>query len=78
MIPQTLLLTLLFNIAYRYFDQDLFNRIQTLVIELMDETIPGDQKREKVRAAIKVEFTDISTIVIDTIIQIVLLKNTNK
>lgn len=78
MIPQAILLTLLFNIAYRYFDNDLFSRIQVLVLALMDENIPGDQKREKVRAAIKVEFVDISTIIIDTIIQLVLLKHTNK
>jgi hypothetical protein len=74
MIPQALLLTLLYSIAIRYFDRDLFSRIEALVLDLKDEDIPGDEKREIVRKAIKAEFVDLKNITIDSIIQIVLLK----
>ena len=77
MIPQTLLITLMYTMALRYFDKDLFIRVEALVKNLMNKDIPGDQKRQMVRDAIKVEFTDIKNITIDSIIQIVLMKTTS-
>lgn len=72
---KVILAALLYKIARQYFDKDLFDRVELLVTQLMNDKIPGDEKREIVRAAVKAEWVDISHIIVDTIIQIVLLKN---
>jgi hypothetical protein len=74
MIPQALLITLIYSMAIRYFGKDLFMRVEALVKSLTDEDIPGDQKRQIVRDAIKAEFVNIKNITIDTIIQVVLMR----
>lgn len=71
---KTILLGLLYSIARQYFDKDLFERVQILVTQLMDRELAGDVKRNIVREAIKKEWYDVSTITVDTIIQMVLLK----
>lgn len=71
---KSILLSLLYSIARKYFDKDLFERVRALVVSLLSEDIPGDEKRELVRKAIKGEWKDVSTIVVDTIIQLVLLR----
>jgi hypothetical protein len=73
---KSLLLSLLYRIARQYFDKDLFNRVEKLVLQLMADDMPGDAKREVVRKAIKAEWVDIKTITIDTVIQVALLKAT--
>jgi lipopolysaccharide biosynthesis regulator YciM len=74
MMVKSLLLALLYRIARQYFDKDLFDRIEKLVIRLMDQSISGDAKREIVRKAVWAEWNDIKAITIDTVIQVVLLK----
>jgi lipopolysaccharide biosynthesis regulator YciM len=74
MMVKSLLLALLYRIARQYFDKDLFDRIEKLVIQLMDQSMSGDTKREVVRKAIWAEWSDIKAITIDTVIQVVLLK----
>ena len=76
-MAKSLLLALLYRIARQYFDKDLFNRVEKLVLQLIDSSMSGDTKREIVRKAIKAEWIDIKTITIDTVIQVVLLKATS-
>jgi hypothetical protein len=76
-MAKSLLLILLYRIARQYFDKDLFNRVERLVSQLTTTDMPGDDKREIVRKAIRVEWADIKTITIDTVIQVVLLKATS-
>lgn len=57
-----------------YVGGEVFDRVRVLVFSLMNLDISGDEKRQKVREAAKKEFDNISTMMIDTIIQIVLLK----
>jgi hypothetical protein len=75
-MAKSLLLSLLYRIARQYFDKDLFNRVEKLVLQLMSDDMPGDAKREVVRKAIRAEWVDIKTITIDTVTQVVLLKAT--
>jgi len=75
-MAKSLLLALLYQIARQYFDKDLFNRVEKLVLQLMADDMPGDAKREVVRKAIRAEWVDIKTITIDTVTQVVLLKAT--
>lgn len=73
-MAKALLLKLLYQIARQYFDKDLFARVEKLVTDLMDKDMPGDAKREAVRKAVLAEWNDIKTITVDTIIQVVLIK----
>jgi len=75
-MAKSLLLALLYQIARQYFDKDLFNRVEKLVLQLMADDMPGDAKREVVRKAIRAEWVDIKTITIDTVTQVVLLRAT--
>lgn len=73
-IPKVVLLSLLYSVATQYFDKELFKRIRILTLDLNNQNLTGEEKRYIVREAIKKEFKDVSTITIDAIIQIVLLK----
>lgn len=77
-MTKTLLLNILYRIARQYFDKDLFDRIRALVVALMSADLTGDEKRAEVRKAIFAEWKDVKTIVIDTIIQVILIKESTK
>ena len=55
-------------------DSGVFDRVRDLVINLINEDIPGDDKKDLVRKAIKKEYNEFSTVLIDTAIQVSLLK----
>jgi len=71
---KALLISMLYSIARRLFDDGLFARTQSMVLQLLNEDIPGDEKREQVRAYVRLEFARARSLLIDSIIQVVLLK----
>lgn len=52
----------------------ILKRVYELVIELMESDMTGDEKKEHVRNIIKDEFKNVPTFLIDTMIQVVLVK----
>ena len=70
----TTLYQLLRTIVTRYVDKDLFGRVSGLVLVMKDKTISGDDKRQAVHDAVRAEWDDISSIVVNAIIEITLLK----
>ena len=73
---QALLLNTIYTVARRYFDSGLFDRIEKLVVDLLNQDKSGEEKRQEVRTTVLGEWTTVSGIIVDTIIQIVLLKKT--
>lgn len=71
---KSILLGILYSVARQYFDKDLFGRVEETVVSLMSSNLSGDRKRQIVRDEIREEWNDVSTIAVDTIIQVVLLK----
>jgi hypothetical protein len=65
---------LLRTIVSRYVDQDLFDRVRDLVLQLTDATLSGEDKRAAVHDAVKAELDDVSSIIVNAIIETVLLK----
>jgi len=59
---KSLLLSLLYKIARQYFDRDLFDRVEKLVLDLLDKDLSGEEKRQKVREAALAEFRDLASI----------------
>ena len=71
---QAMLISLLYTIARRIFDKDLFDRVEYLVKSLLNEDLSGDEKRKRVQDTVVAEWAEVKKIVIDTIIQVVLVK----
>jgi len=57
-----MLLAALYKIARQYFDRDLFDRVEKLVLDLLVKDLPGEEKRRRVRAAALAEFRDLASI----------------
>ena len=70
--------SVIINSAYfairQYVGSGIFDRIQILVFELLNSDISGDDKKKLVRESIKSEYSTIRTMIVDTVIQIVLMK----
>ena len=71
---KSLLILTAYTALRTYIGGGLFDRIKEFVLMIDMVNITGDEKRERVRAAIRNEVDTISTIVIDTVIQIVLMR----
>ena len=71
---KSILISILYTVARQYFDKDLFTRIENLVVSLLDSDAPGDERKKMVRAAVWEEWEDVRAIFIDTIVQVVLMK----
>lgn len=78
---KTWLVSAMYSMAKQYFDSDLFERVRVLVKQLLDEDIPGSEKKQIVIDAAQAEFKDMKSIFrtsmmgdIETIIQLVWLK----
>lgn len=56
-----------------YVGSGIFNRISELVLDLVNVNMPGDDKKKRVREVMKSEYAALTTIVVDTVIQIVLM-----
>lgn len=59
---KTFLINILYRIARMYFDEDLFARVEQLVVGLIDSELPGETKRELVKEAALAEFKDLVSI----------------
>jgi len=59
---KSLLLSVLYKIARQYFDRDLFDRVEKLVLDMLNKDLSGEEKRQRVRAAALAEFHDLASI----------------
>ena len=71
---KSLLILTAYSALRTYIGTGLFDRIKEFVLMVDMVNITGDEKRDRVRAAIRNEVETVSIIVIDTAIQIVLMR----
>jgi hypothetical protein len=73
---------ILISIAYqavrafldRYIDSGFFDRVSELVMTLLNEDIPGSEKRERVHASVVKEWQTVSSIAINLAIEMTLAR----
>ena len=70
---KSFLIGIIYRAALSYFDAKFFARVESLVLDLLNADVPGDEKRERVRDAIHAEWDYVKNSAIDTAIQIILL-----
>jgi hypothetical protein len=77
---RVILLNTAYNALRWYVSSGIFNRVAALIIRLITEDVPGEQKRERVIEFVRHEYGILwggaQTIVIDAVIALVRLKAT--
>jgi len=74
---QAILLNLIYVLLRYYAGSEAFERVRSLVVELIDSDIPGSEKRDYVLNWAKNELSEIKSYVISAVIEIVLLKTSD-
>lgn len=75
---QTVILALVVGLLKWYIGTGIFDRIEALVLEMVNSDKTNEEKREYVIAAIKTEYVMLKTRVVDMVIGLVLTKLNGK